>query len=144
MIATGTGSILLASLDKLFDFCRAEVLRNLGEPPLRHSRNSRREVTVSLRVAEEKAEEGAQSRHRQLNDLGRTRASAALEESRDVTGSYLAKTQWGIAKAFNEEPLDEGPVSGDSCRRKPALFLEVALIALSQCCQRGSIRCGCW
>src|ERR1051325_4069910 len=66
------------------------------------------------------------------------------EESRDIIGNHLAKTKRGIAKALGEEPPDERPVPGHSYRRKAAFFLEVGLIALSQCCQGGSVHRRRW
>jgi hypothetical protein len=59
VITTGDGGVPLASADDLFDLFRREVLRQLGEPPFRHSRDGPREVTLRLAAQEEKPEEGA-------------------------------------------------------------------------------------
>ena len=50
VITAGDGRVPLASVDDPFDFFRLEVLRHLGESPLRHGRDGPREVNLGLSV----------------------------------------------------------------------------------------------
>ncbi len=108
-VASGGGSVPPAGMDNLFDFRRCQVLRHLGEPPLRHSRDRCCKVTVCLCVPEEKPEEGAQGRHHHLGHFGTTRASVSQEETREVIGNHLPKTERGLPEAANEEKPDVAP-----------------------------------
>ena len=139
MITAGDGGVPLASADDPFDFFRLEVLRHLGESPLRHGRDGPREVTLRLSVLEEKPEEGAQGRHHQPGDFGAARAGVSQEETRDVVRGQFPDTDRSIPEAFDDETPDEGPVPGDRYRGKAAFFLEVFGILASERRQRGLV-----
>ena len=127
-ITAGGGAVPLASVDDPFDLFRREVLRQFGEPPLRHGRDGPGEVALGLPVQEEESEEGAQGGHHHLGHCGAARASVSQEETRDVVGGQVPDTDRPIPEAFDEETPGEVPVMGDRYRGKAAFFLEVVLI----------------
>src|SRR5262249_28359289 len=132
------------SADDLFDLFGREVLGQLGKPPLRHSRDGPCEVTLRLAAQEEKTEEGAQGRHHQAGHPGTTGAGVSKKEAGNVAGSQLPKTKWLVPEAFDDETPNERPIPRDRHRGKAALFLEVVLIPLLECLQRGLIQGRHW
>jgi hypothetical protein len=144
IITARDGGVPLASEDNPFDFFRLEVLRYLGESPLRHSRDGSREVTLGLAVLEEKPEEGAQGRHHQTGDFGAARSGVSQEETRDVIRGQFPDADRPIPEAFDEETPDEGPVPGDRSRGKAAFLLEVVDILASERRQWGLVGRWLW
>jgi hypothetical protein len=70
-ITARDGSIPLASVDHLLDFCWREILGHLRQSPCRHPRNRSCEIRLCLSVLEEKPKEGTQGWHYQFDCAGR-------------------------------------------------------------------------
>jgi hypothetical protein len=135
-ITAGDGGVPLASVDDQFDFFWLEVLRHIGESPLRHSRDGSCEVTFGLPVLEEKPEEGTQGCHHQPGNFGTARAGVSQEETRDVVRSQFLDIDRPVPEPFDDETPDIGPVPGDRYRSKAAFFLNVVGILASERRQR--------
>lgn len=121
-ITGGGWAVLLVSTDNPLDLFWGEVLRQFGEPPIRHARNGPGKVARRLTVQEEESKEGAQSGHHHLGHSGTARACVSQEELRDVVGGQLSDTDRRIPKAVDDETPGELPVMGDRYRGKTAFF----------------------
>jgi hypothetical protein len=127
-IARSCGAVPVASADDPFNLLGREVLRQIGEPPLRNGRNGSRKIALRLPIQEQKSKEGTQGRYHHLGSVGTALASMSQEERSDVVKGQVAGADRCVPKVFNEETPSEATVMMDCCRDKTAFFVEVAFI----------------
>ena len=94
-IAAGGGAVPLASTDDPFDLFGGEVLRQFGEPPLRHGRDGPREVALRLPAAGRGIERRSAGRSPSSWPLAGLPERACRKRKREMSSAARSRTRIG-------------------------------------------------